>query len=144
MSNKTIVRFTKAWRSWFAGDVAGFDKDTAEALIGGGVATSYSSIAAAAAQISKEAPGVSQPKAGKDKQANKRGGAAKPDTVTQPGGSLLAGTSTSALDGAGAGAGSDLNQDDNGGSAEGDGSGSEGGANGAGGVDENDPDEEKP
>ena len=49
MSNSVPVRFTKAWRTYFPGDVAGFDQETASTLIGGGVATAYAGTTAAAA-----------------------------------------------------------------------------------------------
>ncbi|WP_346829431.1 hypothetical protein ABDX87_19970 [Pseudomonas abietaniphila] len=142
MSKKTIVRFTKAWRSYFVGDVAGFDKDTAEALIGGGVATSYSSMDAAAAQAIKEPQGASQPKAGKDKQASKRGGSAKPDSVTPSGSSLLPEPSSTAA--TGTGSGSDADQDDTENSPAGAGSFSETTADENGGAGDTDPDDEKP
>jgi hypothetical protein len=142
MSKKTIVRFTKAWRSYFVGDVAGFDKHTAEALIGGGVATSYSSLDASAALVVKDPQAASQPKGGKDKQANKRGGSAKPDPVTSPAGSLLPETSSMAA--SGTGSGSDVDQDDTGNSTDGAGSDAEGGADENGGAGGTDPDDEKP
>lgn len=142
MSNKTIVRFTKAWRSYFVGDVAGFDKDTAEALIGGGVATSYSSMDAAAAQVVKDPQAASQPKGGKDKQATKRGGAAKTDPATSPVSSLLPEASSIAASGTGSGSNGD--QDNTGNNAEATGSGSGSGADENGGAGDSDPDDEKP
>jgi hypothetical protein len=142
MSNKTIVRFTKAWRTYFVGDVAGFDKDTAESLIGGGVATSYSSITAAAAQVVKDPQATSQPKGGKDKPANKRGGSAKPDPVTSSGSSLL--PEPSSIVASGTGSGPDADQNLTGNSMDGAGSGSEPAVDENGGTGDTDPDDEKP
>ena len=36
MSTTVSVRFTKPWRTYFPGDVAGFEKDIADALVGAG------------------------------------------------------------------------------------------------------------
>lgn len=38
MSKNIPVRFLKAWRTYFTGDVAGFSKDLADELVDGGVA----------------------------------------------------------------------------------------------------------
>lgn len=40
MSKPVSVTFAKAWRGYSKGEVAGFDKATAEALVEGGFATS--------------------------------------------------------------------------------------------------------
>jgi len=141
MSKKTIVRFTKAWRSYFIGDVAGFDKDTAEALIGGGVATSYSSLDPSAAQVVKDPQAASQPKGGKDKQANRRGGSSKPDPVAQTAPSLLSESPTSPVDSSGPASESDplKKSEDEDGSHD-----PEDGAGDSEKTDSEDPDDEKP
>lgn len=138
MSDKVIVKFTKAWRSWFAGDVAGFDSATAEALVGGGVATSYSRDASAA-PIGKGAQSASQPK-GKEKPSGKRGGGSRPEQ------SLLSDTLTSASGSTGPAAEPGSDQDGSGGSDNDEGSDSDGatGENGGSDDDGTDPDDEKP
>lgn len=42
MSDNVPVRFAKAWRAYFPGDIAGFASEVSEALIGAGVASAYS------------------------------------------------------------------------------------------------------
>lgn len=85
MSTTVSVRFTKPWRTYFPGDVAGFDKDIAEALVGGGVATAYTD-KPIGAQIDKA------PKPASNKAPARRGGPAKVDS-----GSSGAGSQVSAL-----------------------------------------------
>ena len=42
MSDNVPVRFSKAWRTYFPGDIAGFDSGVSEALIDAGLASAYS------------------------------------------------------------------------------------------------------
>ncbi|MCQ9422715.1 hypothetical protein NRB16_04105 [Pseudomonas sp. LJDD11] len=72
MIEKVIVTFTKAWRGYSAGEVAGFVADTASSLIGGGVATAYAG----------ETAVVSVPLANSRKPGGK--GAAKKAEPTKP------------------------------------------------------------
>ncbi|OUM34754.1 hypothetical protein B8W72_09835 [Pseudomonas putida] len=72
MSTTVSVRFTKPWRTYFPGDVAGFEKDIADALVGGGVATAYSD-KPVGATIDKA------PKPAGNKTPARRGGPAKVD-----------------------------------------------------------------
>jgi len=77
MSNSVPVRFTKAWRTYFPGDIAGFDQETAATLIGGGVATAYAGTTAAAVPAGPSNPAARPAK----KNAGSRGAAAKTETV---------------------------------------------------------------
>ena len=74
MSEKVIVKFTKPWRGYSPGEVAGFEESVAEALVGGGVATGYSSASAAATVSSPLSE--RRPKAA-DKKSASRAGASK-------------------------------------------------------------------
>lgn len=51
MSKNIPVRFLKAWRTYFTGDVAGFSKELADDLVDGGVAEHASD------SVASEAPG---------------------------------------------------------------------------------------
>ena len=55
MIEKVIVKFTKPWRGYSPGEIAGFEESVAEALVGGGVASGYSP-ASAAASVSTQLP----------------------------------------------------------------------------------------
>ena len=97
MSEKVIVKFTKPWRGYSPGEVAGFEESVAESLVGGGVATGYSSGSAAATVSSPLSE--RRPKAA-DKKPASRAGASKtpvvepqapavdPLSLEQPSGSL--------------------------------------------------------
>lgn len=74
MSEKVIVKFTKPWRGYSPGEIAGFDESVVEALVGGGVA-SHHVPASAAASTATPLTGK-RPKAG-DKNATSRAGASK-------------------------------------------------------------------
>lgn len=82
MSTTISVRFTKPWRPYFPGDVAGFEKDIAEALVGGGVATAYSDKPVGA-------PIDKAPKPASNKTAARRGSPAKVDNGSAGAGSLV-------------------------------------------------------
>jgi len=91
MSNSVPVRFTKAWRTYFPGDIAGFDHETASTLIGGGVATAYAGTTAAAAVSAGPSSPTAKPA---KKNAGSRGAAAKNETVIPPLTGPLAGALT--------------------------------------------------
>lgn len=78
MSGKVIVKFTKPWRGYSPGEVAGFEESVAESLVGGGVATGYSSGSAAATVSSPLSE--RRPKAA-DKKPASRAGATKAPVV---------------------------------------------------------------
>lgn len=78
MSEKVIVKFTKPWRGYSPGEVAGFEESVAEALVGGGVATGYSPASAAALVSSPLSE--RRPKAA-DKKPASRSGASKAPVV---------------------------------------------------------------
>ena len=78
MSGKVIVKFTKPWRGYSPGDVAGFEESVAESLVGAGVATGYSSGSAAATLSSPLSE--RRPKAA-DKKPASRAGASKAPVV---------------------------------------------------------------
>ncbi|WP_047595329.1 hypothetical protein [Pseudomonas plecoglossicida] len=82
MSTTVSVRFTKSWCTYFPGDVAGFEKDIAEALVGGGVATAYSDKPVGA-------PIDKAPKPASNKTPARRGGPAKVDNGSSGAGSLV-------------------------------------------------------
>ena len=82
MSTTVSVRFTKPWRTYFPGDVAGFEKDIADALVGGGVATAYSDKPVGA-------PIDKAPKPASNKTPARRGGPAKVDNGSSGAGSLV-------------------------------------------------------
>ena len=78
MSEKVIVKFTKPWRGYSPGEVAGFEESVAETLVGAGVATGYSSGSAAATVSSPLSE--RRPKAA-DKKSASRAGASKAPVV---------------------------------------------------------------
>ena len=80
MSEKVIVKFTKPWRGYSPGEVAGFEEDVAEALVGGGVASGYSPVSAAAS-VSTRLP-EKRVKAADKKPAGRAGGSKSP--VVEP------------------------------------------------------------
>lgn len=82
MSTTVSVRFTKPWRTYFPGDVAGFEKDIADALVGGGVATAYSDKPVGA-------PIDKAPKQAGNRTPARRGGPAKVDNGSAGAGSLV-------------------------------------------------------
>ncbi|QDY37601.1 MULTISPECIES: hypothetical protein [Pseudomonas] len=82
MSTTVTVRFTKPWRTYFPGDVAGFEKDIADALVGGGVATAYSDKPVGA-------PIDKAPKPATNKAPARRVGTAKVDNGSSGAGSLV-------------------------------------------------------
>lgn len=82
MSTTVSVRFTKPWRTYFPGDVAGFEKDIADALVGGGVATAYSDKPVGA-------PVDKVPKPASNKTPARRGGPAKVDNGSSGAGLLV-------------------------------------------------------
>lgn len=142
MSEKVIVKFTKPWRGYSPGEVAGFEESVAESLVGGGVATGYSSGSAAATVSSPLSE--RRPKAADKKPASRAGAtkapvvepqtpAADPLSLEQPSGSL---------DPAGASGGGELTE---GGESEVDDSGTGTDADGAAGTaDDDDDDDGKP
>lgn len=75
MSEKVIVKFTKPWRGYSPGEVAGFEESVAEALVGGGVASGYSSASAAA---SVSSPLSERRVKSADRKPGARAGASKP------------------------------------------------------------------
>lgn len=75
MSEKVIVKFTKPWRGYSPGEVAGFEESVAEALVGGGVASGYSPASAAA---SVSSPLSDKRVRGTDRKPAGRAGASKP------------------------------------------------------------------
>lgn len=74
MSEKVIVKFTKPWRGYSPGEIAGFDESVVEALVGGGVASHH--VPASAAASATTALPEKRPKAG-DKKVTSRAGASK-------------------------------------------------------------------
>lgn len=74
MSEKVIVKFSKPWRGYSPGEIAGFDESVVEALVGGGVA-SHHVPASAAASATTSLP-EKRPKVG-DKKVTSRAGASK-------------------------------------------------------------------
>jgi hypothetical protein len=75
MSEKVIVKFTKPWRGYSPGEIAGFEESVAEALVGGGVASGYSPASATASvstQLSEKRVKAA------DKKPAGRAGASKP------------------------------------------------------------------
>lgn len=80
MSGKVIVKFTKPWRGYSPGEVAGFEESVAESLVGGGVATGYSS-ASAAASVSNPTSDK-RPKAAEKKSASRAASSKAP--VVEP------------------------------------------------------------
>ncbi|KAF1310957.1 hypothetical protein BLX42_11275 [Pseudomonas sp. SG-MS2] len=67
MSEKVIVKFTKPWRGYSPGEIAGFEEDAAGALVAGGVASRYS-------PASSAAPVTSPLVAGRAKSAGRKAG----------------------------------------------------------------------
>ncbi|MCE0938166.1 hypothetical protein LU667_14355 [Pseudomonas kurunegalensis] len=140
MSTTVSVRFTKPWRTYFPGDVAGFEKDIADALVGGGVATAYSDKPVGA-------PIDKAPKPSSNKTPAKRGGPAKVDSGSSgasslvsalPAGSTVApepGLNNDGLEEAGAGGGEGEGGPESTGSTV---------VDGGGGEPEEDDDDEKP
>ena len=78
MSEKVIVKFTKPWRGYSPGEVAGFEEGVAEALVGGGVASGYSPASAAA---SVSSPLSERRVKGADRKPAGRAGALKPSVA---------------------------------------------------------------
>lgn len=74
MSEKVIVKFTKPWRGYSPGEVAGFEEGAVEALVGGGVASRYSPASAAA---SMNTPLSEKRPKGSDRKPAGRSGASK-------------------------------------------------------------------
>jgi hypothetical protein len=141
MSTTVAVRFTKAWRTYFPGDVAGFDKEIADALVGGGVASAYTG-KPAAAQVDKTAQTAPAQKPNNGKPGNnKRGGASKPETTTPGTGSLLSEAPAGSLVVAESESDEDSPTNLEGGAEGDDNSGAEAGAGGGDGADD---DDEKP
>lgn len=141
MSAKVIVKFSKPWRGYSPGEIAGFEESVAEALVGAGVATGYSP-ASAAASVSAVAS-EKRPKTAEKKSASRAGAskaavvepqapAVDPLSLEQPSGSL---------DPAGASGGGELTE---GGESEADDPASGAGAEGEGGSADDDDDDGKP
>lgn len=61
MNNNTSVKFIKAWRSYFPGEIAGFDSDVATTLVAGGVATAHPAASASATLSRQSTPLSRQP-----------------------------------------------------------------------------------
>lgn len=75
-----IVIFTKNWRAYAAGETAGFDEDTAEALIEGGYAVERNADteAKSGTKATKSVAAAGKPPATKGKQPTKVAAANKP------------------------------------------------------------------
>lgn len=141
MSEKVIVKFTKPWRGYSPGEVAGFEESIAESLVGGGVATGYSSGSAAATVSSPLSE--RRPKAA-DKKPASRAGATKAPVVepqTPAVDPLSLELPSGSLDPAGASGGDELTE---GGESEVDDSDTGTDADGAAGTADDDDDDGKP
>lgn len=76
-----IVLFTKNWRAYAAGETAGFDEATADALIEGGYAVKRSADAGASANKPKAVDALAKPPSAKGKKPAKVADANKPPAL---------------------------------------------------------------